>query len=88
MSFDSLLKVLSLDLPKVNIKVKNTLYIIITSYITCTWTSRENIEYVIGNLKAKIIRDQKLKMRILKGKAKDVFTENYCNPNIEFICTL
>ena len=88
MTFDILLKVLSLDLPKVNVKVKNTLCIIITSYITCTWTSRENIEYVTANLKAKIIRDQRLKMNILKEKAKDVFTENYCKPNIEFICTL
>lgn len=77
MNIDSLLKILSLDLPKVNIKVKNTLCIIISSYITRFWFTRDKSEWLIVNLKAKIIRDQKIKLKILKDKAKKVFTENY-----------
>ena len=88
MNIDSLLKILSLDLPKVNIKVKNTLNIIICSYITCVWYNRENKEHLVSNLKAKIIRDQKIKIKILKDKAKNVFTENYCKSEIEFIYRL
>ena len=88
MNIGSLIKILSMDLPMVNTKVKNTLCIIIVSYISTVWFNRDKMEYLIPNLKAKIIRDQKLKMMILKDKAKNVFTENYCKSNIEFICTL
>ena len=59
MNIGSLLKVLSLDLPKVNVKVKNTLCIVICNYITNVWFNRDNNEYLLENLKAKIIRDQK-----------------------------
>ena len=88
MNIGSLLKILSLDLPKVNVKVKNTLCIIICSYITAVWFNRDKKEYLLENLKAKIIRDQKIKMEILKDKAKNVFTGNYCKSNIEFIYRL
>ena len=88
MNIDSILEILSLDLPKVNIRVKNTLNIIICSYITCVWYNRDKNEYLIENLRAKLIRDQKMNIEILKEKAKNVFTENYCKSNIEFIYRL
>ena len=88
MNIDSMLKILSLDLPKVNIKVKNTLCIIICSYITNTWFNRDNTEFIVNSLKAKIVRDQKLNMKVLKDKGGNVFTENYCKNDIEFIYRL
>ena len=88
MNIGSLLKVLSLDLPKVNVKVKNTLCIVICNYITNVWFNRDKNEYLLENLKAKIIRDQKIKIMILKDKAKNVFTENYCNINCDIIYRL
>ena len=81
-------KTSTIGTPYPNIKVKNTLCIIITSYIACTWSNRNNIEYLVINFKAKLIRDQKLRMMILKEKAKKIFTENYCNSNIDFVCNL
>ena len=85
---DSMLNILILDLPKVNIKVKNTLCITIISYIANTWYNREKQEQLINSLKSKIVRDQKLNMEILKDKGKEIFTENYCKSNIEFIYRL
>ena len=43
------------------------------------------MESVIYILKAKIINDQRIKLRILGKKAKKIFTENYCKENIEYI---
>ena len=36
-------------------------------------------------LKAKVIRDQKLNMKMLGDGARRVFTDNYCKENIECI---
>ena len=88
LNLTSLLKILSFDFPKVNIRVQHTLCIIVSSYISCTWYNRDSIESMIYIFKAKIIKDQRLKLRILGDKAKTVFTENYCKENIEFIYEL
>ena len=88
MNIDSMLKILLLDLPKVNVKVKNTLCIIVSSYIANTWFNRDKQEYLVDSLKAKIVRDQKINMKILRDKGVKVFTENYCKSNIEFIYRL
>ena len=85
---DSLIQMMSFDIPKVNVKVKNTLIIIISSYIACTWYNRHRLDFISNILKAKIIRDQKLYIKILGDKSKRTFTENYCKSNIEFICKL
>ena len=57
---------ITLDLPKINIKVKNTLNIILSSYIVCSWYCRDDMELLEFKLKAKMIRDHKLKMGMLK----------------------
>ena len=88
LNLTSLLKILSFEFPKVNVRTQNTLCIIVSSYISCTWYNRENIESMIYIFKAKIIRDQRLKLSILGDKAKFVFTDNYCKENIEFIYEL
>ena len=85
LNINSLLEILSFNFPKISTKVKNTLSIIVSSYIACIWYNRENMESVIYILKAKIINDQRVKLRILGKKAKKIFTENYCKENIEFI---
>ena len=87
-SQDSLGQMMSFDIPKVNVKVKNTLIVILSSYIACTWYNRHRLELISNILKAKIIRDQKLYIKILGDKAKRTFTENYCKSNIEFISKL
>ena len=79
---------MSFDIPKVNIKVKNTLIIIISSCIACIWYNRTNLDSIFYILKAKIIRDQKLNMKFLGDKASRAFTDNYCRDNIEFISRL
>ena len=85
---NSLLKIMSFDLPGIHVKNKNTLCIIISSYIACTWYNRDNLDYLTNKLKAKIIRDQKIKLLILGPKANSIFTENYCKSDINFIYTL
>ena len=84
MNVDSLMKILSFDLPKVNINIKNTLCIILSNYIGCIWFNRDNLENIIHVFRARIIKDQKLNMKILGEKADKVFSSNYCK-NIEFI---
>ena len=84
MNVDSLMKILSFDLPKVNINIKNTLCIILSNYIGCIWFNRDNLENIIHVFRARIIKDQKLNMKILGEKANKVFSSNYCK-NIEFI---
>ena len=82
---ESLSKFMFFDIPKVNVKVKNTLIIVISSYIACIWYNRNNLDQICYILKAKIIKDQKLNMKILGDKVHKIFTENYCKKNIEFI---
>ena len=50
--------------------------------------NRESMDSVIYILKAKIVNDQRVKLRILGKRAKKIFTENYCKENIEFIYEL
>ena len=82
---ESLSQFMSFDIPKVNIKVKNTLIVIISSYVACIWYNRNRLESIYYILKAKIIRDQKLNRKILGRKMYKIFTDNYCKENIEFI---
>ena len=46
LNLTSLLEILSFEFPKVNIRVKNTLCIIRSSYISCKWYNREKIETI------------------------------------------
>ena len=87
-NLESLSHFMSFDLPKVNVKVKNTLIVVMSSYIACTWYNRHRLDLLIKILMAKIIRDQKLKMKILGPKAQRIFTENYCKSHIEFITSI
>ena len=79
---------LTLDLPQISTKVKNTLNVIISSYIVCAWYCREDIDMLVFKLKTKMIRDHKLKMVMLKDKANLVFTEKYCQHSIDTICSI
>ena len=83
-NYEQFYQFMSFDIPKVNIKVKGTLILIISSCIACIWYNRTNLDSIFYILKAKIIRDQKLNMKLL-GR---VFTDNYCRDNIEFISRL
>ena len=87
-NYNDLSRIIFLELPKIDIRSKNTLCIIICSFIACVWFERNNLEQLIYTLKAKIIKDQKLNLMILKQKAKKIFSENYINSNIEFIYSL
>ena len=85
---NDLSRILFLELPKVNIRNRNTLCLLICSYVACVWYNRGKLDQLTYILKAKIIRDQKLNLLILEQKAKRIFSENYCKPNVEFIYTL
>ena len=75
----SLLKILMLDLPKIDKRNVNSLCIIISSYIACIWFNRKKMDGVKYCLKAKIIKDQRLNMKILGARAYKIFSDNYCN---------
>ena len=81
----SLLKILMLDFPKVDKRNVNTLCVIISSYIACTWYSRKKMDNVKYCFRAKIIKDQRLNMKILGAKAYKVFSDNYCNMDYSII---
>ena len=67
-----------LDIPKIDQRNVNTLCILISSYIACVWFNRKNMNNIKYCFKAKIIKDQRLKMKILKDKAYKIFSDNYC----------
>ena len=52
---DSLLKIMSLNIPKIEIRNRNSLCIIITCYITTVWYHREDLTYIIQIVKANIV---------------------------------
>ena len=87
MNINSLLRILSFDIPKVNMEIRNTLCIIVSNYIACIWFNRNNMENITHVFKARIIKDQKLNIKILGEKANKVFSSNYCK-SIEFIYNL
>ena len=82
---DNLLKLLFLEFPGVDRKIRNTICIIVSSYIACVWYNREDASYIEYKFKAKIIKGQKYHKLILKEKIHDVFTENYCNIDTDII---
>ena len=75
---ESLLKVLMLDIPKINKRNVNSLCVIISSYIACVWFNRDNLDSITFCYKAKFIKDHKLNMKILGAKAYEIFSDNYC----------
>lgn len=84
-NFESLLKILMLDLPKIDERNVNSFCIIISSYIACIWFNRKKMDNVKYCLKAKIIKDQRINMKILGAKAYKVFSDNYCNIDYRII---
>ena len=84
-NFESLLKVLMLDIPKIDKRNVNSLVIIISSYIACVWFNREKLDTIKICYKAKFIRDQRMNMKILGAKALKIFSDNYCNLDYEII---
>ena len=77
-NFESLLKVMMLDIPKIEKRNVNSLCIIISSYIACVWFNKNNLNNIKYCFKAKIIKDQRLNMKLLGEKAIKIFSENYC----------
>ena len=84
-NFESMLKIIMLDIPKIERRNVNSLCILISSYIACTWFNRKNMNNIKFCLKAKIIKDQRLKMKILKDKANKIISDNYCNLDYEIL---
>ena len=82
---NSLIKILYLDIPRIDRKNMNSMCVIITCYISCVWRNRENLDPIKNILKAKMIKDQRLHMSILGEKAKKVFSENYCLLNMRIL---
>ena len=87
-NINDLSRAMYLELPRIDKRNRNTLGLVICSYIVCVWYKRNSLDQLLYTLKAKIIRDQKLNLMILKQKAGKIFSENYCKTNIEFIQNL
>ena len=85
---DHLLKLLFLEIPRVEKRIRNTICITMSSYISCIWYNRDNSEHLLNKLKSKIIREQKYHKLVLKGKIQDIFTENYCNIDMDILNNL
>ena len=88
MYINDMTSLINLDIPKVNIKTKNTLTIILSNYIICNRYCREEMDLLEIRLKRKLIRDHKLKMILLKDKARMLFTENFCKNSIDIISNM
>ena len=82
---DSLLKIMSLNIPKIEIRNRNSLCIIITCYITTVWYHREDLTYIIQIVKANIVKGQRFHMTILSEKAEKVFSRNYCQLDMRIV---
>ena len=85
---NNLLKMLFLDFPDIDKKSQNTICIIISSYISCIWYNREDTSPLIYTFKAKIIKEQKYHKLILREKMQNIFTENYCNLDMDILNNL
>ena len=81
----NLLKLLFLVFPKIEKKIQNTICIVISSYISCTWYNREDTRFLTYKFKAKIIEGQKYHKLILKEKMQNIFTENYSNLDLNIM---
>ena len=77
-NFESMLNVLMFDIQKIEKRNVNSLCIIISSYIACVQFNRKNLNNIVYCFKAKIIKDQRLNMKLLGEKANKVFSDNYC----------
>ena len=88
LQIDSLLKIMSLDLPKIEKRNKNALCILIAGYIATVWYNRMDLRYIKNIVMAKIIRDQRFNMKLVGEKARDIFSENYCKMNLNILKNL
>ena len=82
---DSLLKILYLDIPKINRKNMNLICIIIACYISCVWSNRENLTYIKNIMKAKLLRTHRFHIQLLGEAINKIFSENYCNMDIRIL---
>ena len=82
---NSMLKILYLDIPKIEKRNMNSLCIIVSCYITSVWYNRENMEFIKNIVKACLIKEQRFHKRLIGGKAKKVFSENYCNLDMRIL---
>ena len=76
---NSLFKFLFLEFPYVNVKMVNTLTVIICCYISCIWLNRDKLEFIEKKLKAKIIRERNFLVYLHKEKSKKLFCEKFCD---------
>ena len=83
MRFQSIAKLLYLELPNINIKIKNSINIIICNFITCTWFNRENLEHMEEKIISKIWKEKEFLLVVLKHKASKVLCKKYIELDIE-----
>ena len=77
-------KVMILDIPKIGKRNVDTLCIIISSYISCVWYNRENLNNIDYYFKSMFIIDQRLNMKLLGEKRLKVFPDKYWHLIIRF----
>ena len=84
----SLLKILYLDLPRIDRRNVNYLCVIISCYISTVWFNRTDLRFIKNIIKASIVKMQKLHRMILGSTMKKVFSENYCNLDMRMLNNL
>ena len=85
---DSMIRILSLDIPKIENRNKNCLYILLSCYVSSVWLNRENIDNMKYIVKSNIIKTQRFHMQLLGRKADAIFSKNYCQLDIGIINTM
>ena len=83
-----LIKLIMLDLPKMEKKRKNTIIFVTSLYIACIWYGRSSKHQILSSLKASILREKRILVEILQDKLIDLFIEPFCllnKDNIERI---
>ena len=79
---NSLLKILYLDLPRIDKRNMNSLCVIISCYISTVWFNKTDLRYIKNIVKASILKMQKFHKVMLNSKMEKIFSEKYCNLDI------
>ena len=85
---NSLLKILYLDIPKIDKRNMNSICVIISCYISTVWFNRTDLRFIKNIIKANIVKMQKFHRVILGSNMERVFSEKYCNLDLRIINSL
>ena len=88
MKFQNIEKMLYIEIPNIQNKTKNSMIIIISNFISCTWLNRDNLEYMEEKIVSKIWKEKEFLLTTLKDKSKEIFCSRYYEMDIRKLNSL